>query len=133
MATLAVMVAGRRMQRERRLAAQAEAAGTSDQAPAEEQDGSPASAVVLQGRGKPVVVFGKQKGALTKAQYDVVEALLIAGENGLSKDSLEVEGKHSDARRVLKRLANGDPDWGRVILFPGKGGQGLKYRIFGKP
>ena len=90
---------------------------------------TPTPPVVLQGRGKPVLVRGKPKPALRKAQYDVVETVIGAGEDGLGKDDLEVQSRHSDARRILKRLADSDRDWASVIFFPGLHGQGLKYRI----
>jgi hypothetical protein len=83
--------------------------------------------VVLQGRGEPPIVQGKAKSRLTYAQYDVVEALLKAGDSGLSKDELAVKGRHPDANRILKRLADSDPDWGTVIQMAGK--PGGRYRI----
>ncbi|HZZ78461.1 MAG TPA: hypothetical protein VFE62_08080 [Gemmataceae bacterium] len=72
-------------------------------------------------------VMGQQKGPLTRAQYDVVKALLDAGESGLSKDNLDRMSGHGDARKVLKRLAEKDPDWREAIQFPGTTGR--RYRI----
>jgi len=83
--------------------------------------------VQLQGRGKPVVVDGKAKPLLTRAQYDVIEVLLNAGEKGLTKDELESQSGHGGARQILRLLANSDPDWADVISFPGAPGRG--YRI----
>ena len=60
-------------------------------------------------------------------QYDVVKALLAAGDGGLSKDSLANESNHGDAHRVLKRLADSDPDWALVIQMADK--PGCRYRI----
>src|SRR5262249_19042815 len=92
----------------------------------------PASAVdgprvTLGGRAERPVERGKQKDPLTVAQYDVVKALLGAGETGLSKDKLDSVSKHSDARKVLKRLANSDRDWKAVIHFGLR--PGGRYRI----
>jgi hypothetical protein len=84
--------------------------------------------VVLQGPGKPPIVKGKKKRVLTDPQDDVVQALLEAGEGGLTKDELEDKSGHSDARGILRRLAKSDPDWGVVIHFPGR--TGGRYRIW---
>jgi hypothetical protein len=83
--------------------------------------------VVLRGPGERPIVGGVEKGPLTLPQYDVVKALLDAGERGLSKDELDRKSKHGDARKILKRLAKSDPDWNAAIHFPGKAGGG--YRI----
>jgi hypothetical protein len=85
------------------------------------------SRVVLRGPGEPPTICGKEKAPLTLAQYDVVKALLSAGERGLSKDELDHKSKHGDARKILKRLADSDPDWKAVIRFPGIAGR--RYRI----
>jgi hypothetical protein len=74
------------------------------------------------------IVNGKKKVPLTPAQYDVVKALLDAGENGLTKDLLDRNSKHGDARKILARIANKDDDWKGVIHFPGI--TGGRYRIF---
>jgi|SRR5215469_5891327 len=87
-----------------------------------------AQPVELRGRGEPPVVRGRQKqGPLTKAQYDVVAALLAAGERGLTKDALVANSNHADARGILSRLAKSDADWRAVIKFPGK--SWVRYRI----
>jgi hypothetical protein len=83
--------------------------------------------VVLHGPGERPIVGGAEKRPLTLPQYDVVKALLEAGERGLSKDELDRKSKHGDARKILKRLADSDADWKAVISFPGKRGGG--YRI----
>jgi hypothetical protein len=83
--------------------------------------------VELRGRGEPPLVLGNAKPLLTVAQYDVIGALLEAGDGGLNKDDLEIKGKHSDARRILKRLSKSDPDWAKVISLPG--GTGKRYRL----
>jgi hypothetical protein len=83
--------------------------------------------VVLRSPSERPSVCGEEKDRLTLAQYEVVQALLAAGERGLSKDELDRKSKRGDARKVLKRLAESDPDWKAVIHFPGKPGRG--YRI----
>jgi hypothetical protein len=83
--------------------------------------------VLLSGLGHCPIVYGTEKEQLTRAQYDVVKALLDAGERGLSKDELDSKSRHGDARKILQRLANSDPDWKAVIHFPGK--PGIGYRI----
>jgi hypothetical protein len=80
--------------------------------------------------GKPTdepVVHGKRKPRLTAPRYKVVKALLEAGEDGLSKDSLATESGHTDAVGILKRLAESDDDWRAVILLAGV--PGGRYRI----
>jgi hypothetical protein len=89
---------------------------------------SSACPVELRGRGQPPVVCGIQKERpLTVPQYDVVGVLLTAGEKGLTKDELVKVSMHADARGILRRLADSDPDWSAVIKFPGK--PGVRYRI----
>jgi hypothetical protein len=81
--------------------------------------------VELRGKGQPCRVLGKEKRALSDAQYDVVEALLQSGDEGLKKDSLE--RVRTGARAALKRLADSDSDWQAVICFPAR--PGLGYRL----
>jgi hypothetical protein len=83
--------------------------------------------VVLRGRDKPPLVLGREKAPLTDAQYDVVEALLKAGNRGLSKDRLTERSGRADSLGALRRLQSSDPDWAAVIHFPGRPGGG--YRI----
>jgi hypothetical protein len=83
--------------------------------------------VVLHGQGKPPTVRGKKKPLLTTPQFNVVTAVLQAGGNGLNKDELVEKSGHSDARGILHRLADSDPDWKAVIIFPGK--TAGRYRI----
>jgi hypothetical protein len=64
---------------------------------------------------------------LTTPQYDVVKALLDGGDAGLSKDELVSKSGHEDARGILKRLADSDPDWNEVIHFAGQ--PGGRYHI----
>jgi hypothetical protein len=83
--------------------------------------------VLLGKRGDQPVVHCKKKDVLNNTRYDVVKALLDAGDTGLTKDKLKEKSGHEDALGILRRLANSDPDWGRVIQFPGSSYGG--YRI----
>ena len=83
--------------------------------------------VVLQGPDERPIVRGLQKRKLTKPQYNVVKALMDAGEAGLTKDELVNKSRHEDARGILKRLADSDPDWKEVIHFAGR--TGGRYRV----
>lgn len=80
--------------------------------------------VVLGDPGRPCAVRGKEKKPLTDAQRAVVAALIEAGPNGLTKDSLELI--RPSARRILKQLQQ-DCDWAQVILMPGQ--TNGRYRI----
>lgn len=88
---------------------------------------SESGSVQLFGEGKNPVVTDRKKKPLTKAQYDVVLALLEAGAAGLTIDNLKLYSGHDDARGILKRLAGKDPDWNSVIAFAGS--TGMRYRI----
>ena len=83
--------------------------------------------VTLAGRDAMPTVGGRAKPRLSNAQYDVVLALLDAGDAGLNLDALLEKSGHNDARGILRRLKDSDPDWGDVIHFGGKPGGG--YRI----
>jgi hypothetical protein len=85
----------------------------------------PAQPVVLLGRrGDPCTVNGKQKPPLTDGQYEVVQALIEAGEQGLKKDS--IQRVRPSALRMLDDL-RADPDWATVIVKPGQ--TNGRYRI----
>jgi len=88
---------------------------------------APPPLVVLGKRGDEPTVNGKRKKRLTTARYDVVNALLVAGDDGLSKDSLATESGHGDGHRILGRLAKSDSDWELVIQMAGE--PGGRYRI----
>lgn len=126
--TRARFIAGQASQegkRPPRAATAPEHAATSQQA--ESDPSSPAAdrpIVRLARRGEPCFVCGKQKRALTDAQYSVIQALQAAGEEGMSKDALEAV--RSSARRILKNLRC-DDDWANVILMPGQ--TNGRYRI----
>jgi hypothetical protein len=64
---------------------------------------------------------------LTTPQYNVVSALLQAGERGLNKDELVRKSGHADARAILGRVADLDSDWMAVVQFAGK--TAGRYRI----
>ncbi len=81
----------------------------------------------LRGQDQNPLVRGKAKPPLSFAEYNVVQALLNAGESGqsgLTKDKLDEKSGHTEARKILKRLRVSDPDWAAVIRFPGKAGRG---------
>ncbi|MCI0463306.1 MAG: hypothetical protein L0Z62_40685 [Gemmataceae bacterium] len=84
--------------------------------------------VVLRGPAERPLVLGREKPLLTRAQYNVIQALLDAGERGLSKDELDHKSGHGDARKILKRLADSDDGWQAVLPFPGKPGGGYRIR-----
>jgi hypothetical protein len=83
--------------------------------------------VILTGRSKQPLVRGKLKGKLTYARYNVIKALLDAGQDGLTLDNLIAKSRHTDARKILKRLSDSDPDWGAVIHSAGQ--TGGRYRL----
>jgi hypothetical protein len=96
-------------------------------APAPDNDLPPDPLVILGESDEEPIVCGVLKKRLTIAQYDVVKALLAAGNGGLSKDSLAKKSGHGDAHRVLKRLNDSDSDWKSVIQLAGR--PGGRYRI----
>ena len=88
---------------------------------------SPSGRVKLFGQRKSPQIDGKEKKPLSKAQYDVVEALLKSG-TPLTKEHLDLRSGHSEARKLLRRTAGIDRDWKKVIVFPGDNSAG-GYRI----
>lgn len=87
----------------------------------------PEPVVTLQGQEKPVIVFGKKLEKLSKKQYDVVKALLDAGETGLTESKLQENSKCEDARKTLGRIRAKGPEWREAIDMAGEPGRG--YRI----
>lgn len=87
----------------------------------------PPPAVVLSGLGKPVLVFGEEQSSITDPQYNVIDALIAAGERGLNKDELANKSGHGDAVRILKRISKLSDQWRKVIGLAGKAGG--RYRI----
>ena len=86
-----------------------------------------APSVVLNRFGDQPIVHDKVKPPLTWAQFHVIQALLDAGNDGLTKDHLDVQSGHNEARKILKRLHDSDPDWAAVIHMPGIPGR--RYRV----
>ncbi len=84
--------------------------------------------VMLRRRDQGPIVRGKEKPVLTDREFNVIAALIAAGQRGLNKDKLDEKSGHSEARKVLRELRNSDPDWASVIHMPGKPGRG-GYRI----
>jgi hypothetical protein len=82
--------------------------------------------VILKSPGESPIIDGTEVHKLTKAQYDVVQALLAAGPQGLTKDELDRNSKHGDARKILARLKE-QPGWDAVIQMPGS--TGMRYRL----
>jgi hypothetical protein len=87
-------------------------------------------AVGLHGPGQPPTVLGQPMPILSDARYTVVEALIEAGPEGLSKDQIEIK-VNSAARKTLKKLAESDPRWAKVIQLPGL--PGMRYRLLHSP
>jgi hypothetical protein len=88
---------------------------------------SPSGSVVLRGQKNEPLVNGKPKPPLTHAQYSVIRFMIaaqVSGSNtqGVTKDDLEVKSGHGDARKILDRVRDSDPDWADVIRKVGKRG-----------
>ena len=112
----------------RRITVQPTAITTATELPGPAVEPHFASAQVkLYGPAAEPTVKGTTKPRLTKAQYDVVCALIQGGEDGLTKDTLDKKSEHGDSRKIMKRLSDSDPDWKSVLLFPGTPGK--RYRI----
>lgn len=88
---------------------------------------TPIIPVVLNGPDGEPVVYGKAKRRLTRARYNVVKTLMDAGRN-LSKDELDRKSGHTEARKLLRALADSDPDWDRAIIRPEGPGTGYGIR-----
>jgi hypothetical protein len=83
-------------------------------------------AIVFSGDAREPRVNGKSKKRMTPEQFKVVQALLSAGEDGLSKGELEKKSGIGDPLGVLRRLRK-DPDYGNAIDMAGTRGRG--YRV----
>lgn len=81
--------------------------------------------VVLRGQKQKPVVSGNEKEMLPKKRYEVVEALVNAWPNSMSKGQLEKIS--TDYWRMLNELSESDPDWKAVIEFAREAWGG--YRI----
>lgn len=85
-------------------------------------------AIVLRSIDEQPVVNGVKKAAIrSTVAYDGLRALIQAGEQGLTKDRLDRQARHTDTRKALRELAASDPDWKAVILLPGTAG--MRYRV----
>ena len=82
---------------------------------------------MLRGKGERPLVLGRDASPVTSAQYDVLHALIKAGEGGLSLTELAKRSGHGSARNVLKNLAASSSEWQQVILLPGAPGR--RYRL----
>lgn len=109
------------------IATDAAKAWVSAKTAAQEDAGKSKMLVQLGGPAERVIVRGKVQRKLTKAQRDVIEALLAAGSSGLTKDQLVSQSGHGDAVGVLKRLRAKSPEWRAVIGLAEVTGGG--YRI----
>lgn len=85
--------------------------------------------VELTSPGMPPRVLGREAPVLTVAQYNVVNELIDAGPDGLTKRALVGKSGHTDALGILKRLASSDAAWDEVILFPGTTGKHYRLRF----
>jgi len=82
--------------------------------------------IKLRSCSESVDIDGKVYGVLTFPGYNVVQALMEAGNDGLTKDELVRKSGHDDAVNILKRLAK-KPGWNTVIKLAGVPGR--RYRI----
>jgi hypothetical protein len=80
--------------------------------------------VVLRGIGQKPIVCGKEVEAITEPRYRVVEALIKAGPDGLSK--ADMEAVKANAIRYLSELSK-RPGWKKAIIMAGQPWK--KYRI----
>ena len=83
--------------------------------------------VKLNGPTAQVIIDGRSYPKLTAAQYDVVNVLVNAGEQGLATDDLKENSRREDAVKILKRVCKKE-EWKSVIHLPGSPGH--RYRIF---
>jgi hypothetical protein len=82
--------------------------------------------VILRGQGKSPEVLSRSVPPLTSPCYKLIEALIEAGEEGLSKGQLDDIA--TNGPKYLRNLKKAQPDtWGRVILMAGN--KGNRYRI----
>ena len=84
-------------------------------------------AVLLSNQSEAPIVRGKVKPRLSVPRFNVVQALIAAGDKGLTGDELVNKSGHGGAVNTLKTLAKSDADWGAIILLPG--GPGKRYRL----
>lgn len=87
--------------------------------------------LILRRLTEPPIIGGVEKSLLTPAQFNVLTALVNAGESGLTKDELVTKSDHEDAVGILKRLHKRDADWAAVTPLPGR--TGGRYRVLVGP
>lgn len=102
-------------------------AATNGQATAPMTPQSRSFPVVLRGPKAPPIVGGISQAVLTKAEYDVIEAVVAAYPNRLSKDDLEIQSGRGDARKIFGRISKKSKEWTAALYLPGakRGGYGL--------
>lgn len=93
----------------------------------QDEEQAPQPLVKLMGQAQKPIVCGKEVDQLTTPRYLVVDALLRAGPDGLSKP--EIEKVNREAVRFLRELS-GLPHWKKAISMPGKAWTryGIVYR-----
>jgi len=82
-----------------------------------------AARVILKGRGEAPIVEGTPVPRLTSSQFNVVKALIDAGEEGLSW--AEITRHKADAVKTLKRLVRTQPHWAPFFNLAEK--RGARY------
>lgn len=102
-----------------------QASGKSEEGHPTEVARSPSGKVILYGPGYPPRVSGHLMKKLSNRRYDLIAALVEAGEDGLTKDCME--SVVPSARRMLKKLRHDDKHWRSAIQMAEETGQG--YRI----
>lgn len=85
--------------------------------------------IILRGENDRPLVNGVKKRPLRESQYNVLQVLAEAKDDGLSGSELDRKSGHTDARKILERLKEKDEDWGKVILMAEESGKG--YKILG--
>jgi hypothetical protein len=84
--------------------------------------------VVLHGQGKRPEVLGVEVDPLNASDYRIIQALLDAGDEGLSKDKIDAKANVTNGPTNLRRLRmQAERTWGLVIKMAGE--KGKKYRV----
>lgn len=96
-------------------------------APGQHESKNAKCCVVLRGKAAGPLILGHEVSPVTSARYDVLQALVNAGEDGLTLTELVRQSGHGSARNVLKNLADSSSKWQQVILLPGAPGR--RYRL----
>lgn len=69
--------------------------------------------------GEPTTIDGQSVKPLTAPQRAIIEALLNAGEDGLSEGEIRDLTSRGGARNTLVRLKKSDPLWDAIVVLPG--------------